>query len=116
MLIHHKPKPKKPKSSTETFQFTEALKKHGLHYACVSKATIGVLLEIQAEPLPVAKKVKGQHNIKSPSSKVSIGPLVTNKFVELKDDFYRVTWKGDFYIKQLKEAGLVGDTNEAKDA
>ena len=99
----------KNRSSTETVAFTTALQAAGLHYPCVSKATIALLIEIQSEPLPMAKKVKGQRNIKSPSPKASVGPLVTNKLVaaDLEAGIYRVTWQGDSYINQLREAGLV---------
>lgn len=110
MITHYKPK-KKTRNSTETVMFTQALQKHGLHYPCVSKETIALLLEIQAEPLPMAKKIKGQRNIKSPSTKpgASVGPLVTNRLVvaDFEAGIYRVTWQGDSYILQLREAGLI---------
>lgn len=101
------PKPKRQTSSV-TIEWTKAAKKHDLHYPCVSIATVKLLQLIQAEPVPVAKKLKGEHNAKSPSpTGASIGPLITNKFVELREGLYCVTWKGEFYLKQLKEAGLV---------
>ena len=93
MITHYKPKPK-TRSSTETVVFTQALQKAGLHYSCVSKATIELLFEIQAEPLPMAKKVKGERNIK----------IVVADF---EAGIYRVTWQGESYINQLREAGLV---------
>ena len=100
------PKSKNQKSSV-TVEWTKAAKAKDLHYPCVSIATVNLLTRIQAEPVPVAQKVKGQKNIKAPLPGASIGPLITNKFVELRDGLYCVTWKGDFYIKQLKEAGLI---------
>ena len=110
MIIHHKPK-KSRKASTETVAYTKELQKHGLHYPCVSKETIALLLEIQAEPLPMAQKIRGRRNIKSPSTKpgASIGPLVTNKLVvaDFEACIYRVTWQGDSYINQLREVGLI---------
>jgi len=93
--------------STVTVQWTEKAKEAGLHIPGISIGHVNKLLEIQAEPLPVVQKVRGVKNLPSPSAKVSIGPHITNGFLRLESGFYRVTWKGDFYLKQLKEAGLI---------
>lgn len=93
--------------STETVEWTKRAQAKGLHYPCVSIATVNLLTRIQAEPVPVAQKVKGEKNIKAPCKGASIGPLITNKFVELREGLYCVTWKGTVYINQLREEGLI---------
>ena len=100
----------KNQRSTVTVEWTKRAKAKDLHYPCVSIATVNLLTRIQAEPVPVAKKIKGEHNAKSPSPNgCSIGPLITNKFVELRDGLYCVTWKGTVYINQLREEGLLNN-------
>lgn len=103
------PKRKPRAVSTATVQWSQRAKEVGLHIPGMSIGHVQKLLEIQAEPLPVAKRAKGQHNQPSPSPKVSIGPAITNGLLRLNAELgcYVVTWKGDFYLKQLKEAGLV---------
>ncbi len=98
----------KSQKSTETVEWTKRAQAAGLHHPRVSIATVNLLARIQAEPLPAAKKVKGEHNAKSPSPNgCFIGPLITNKFVELRGELYCVTGKGAVYLNQLREAGLV---------
>jgi hypothetical protein len=95
--------------STVTVQWTEKAKEAGLHIPGISIGHVNKLLEIQSEPLPVVQKVRGVKNLPSPSAKVSIGPHITNGFLRLEPELgvYKVTWKGDYYIKQLREAGLI---------
>lgn len=98
----------KNQRSAVTVEWTKSAKEQDLHYPRVSIATVHLLTQIQAEPLPAAKKAKGERNARSPSPNgCSIGPLITNKFVELRDGLYCVTWKGEIYINQLREAGLI---------
>ena len=103
--LKRKPRP----VSTATVQWSQRAKDAGLHISGISIGHVQKLLEIQAEPLPVVPRSRGSHKQTSPSPKVSIGPHVTNGFIRLHPDegLYRVTWKGEFYLKQLKEAGLI---------
>lgn len=99
---------RKPKKRcTITAAWTERAKEAELHIPGISIGHVNKLLEIQAEPLPIGVKIKGRKNIPSPSSKCSIGPHITNGFLRLESGFYRITWKGEIYLQQLKGAGLI---------
>lgn len=99
---------RKPRQkSSVTTEWTERAKAAELHIPGISIGHVQKLLEIQAEPLPIGVKIKGRKNIPSPSSKCSIGPHITNGFLRLESGFYRITWKGEFYLNQLREAGLI---------
>lgn len=103
IVTRRKPRP----ASTETVNWSKQAKDHGLHISGISIGHVRKLLEIQTEPLPVVPRSRGKHKQTSPSPKVSIGPLVTNGFLRLEEGFYRITWKGEFYLKQLREAGMI---------
>lgn len=96
---------------TKSYRFADLARKANLHKQGISSGTVALLLQIQAEPLPMQKRCKERKNVPSPSpmKSQSLGPLVSHKLAVLdkEREVYVTTEAGEQYINDLRRAGLI---------
>ncbi len=98
-------------TTTKSYRFADLARKANLHKPGISSGTVALLLQIQAEPLPMQKRCRERKNVPSPSpmKSQSLGPLVVHGLVTLNKEreVYVVTTSGEQYINDLRRAKLI---------